>query len=166
MPGVVSEPRRSSSCGRRPRLPGSLHPAIPVRCASKLRPPANKGGGKEAFYALAQCAGGASPDYDVIAMTRTETFEKELNELAAKGLRLIPAALVSIEKRVLMMKAHNIETVGVVERVVEATPLVYRVLSTLRLGTLEQELQAVAAEGFRLVAFATGPKEWIAVLAK
>ena len=123
-------------------------------------------GRKEAFYALAQCAGGASPDYDVIATTRTETFEKELNELAAKGLRLVAAGLVSIEKRVLMMKAHNIETVGVVERVVEPTPIVYRVLSTLRLGTLEQELRAVAAEGFRLVAFAIGPKEWIAVLAK
>ena len=95
----------------------------------------------------------------MIATTRPGTFEKELNALAAKGLGLVAASLVNIEKRVLMMNAYNIETVGIVERVVEATTIVYRVLRAVRLGTLERELQAPAAEGSRLVALATGPKD-------
>ena len=121
---------------------------------------------KEAFFAVAQCDGGAQHEYDVIATTKTETFEKELNALAAKGQRLVPAGLVSIEKRVLMMGAYNFETVGVVAKVSETTPIEYRVIGTVRLGTLETELQAVAAAGFRLVAFASGPKERVAVLAR
>jgi hypothetical protein len=123
-------------------------------------------GVKEAFYALAQCADRAPVEYHVIATTKTETFEKELNALAAKGMRLIPAGLVGIEKRVLMTSAYNYETVAVVGKVTETTPLAYRVIGTVRLSTFEHELQAVAAEGFRLVAFTIGPKEQVAVLAK
>ena len=124
-------------------------------------------GVKEAFYALAPCTDGAPVEYDVIATTKTETFENELNALAAKGLRLIPAALVSIEKRpLMMMKAYNYETVAVVGKATETTRVAYRVVGTVRLSTFERELQAVAVEGFRLVAFAIGPKEQVAVLAK
>ena len=121
---------------------------------------------KEAFFAVAQCAVGAQHEYDVIATTKTETFERELNALAAKGQRLVAAGLVSIEKRVLMMGAYNFETVGVVAKVTETMPIEYRVVGTMRLETLEKELQAVAAAGFRLVAFASGPKERVAVLAR
>jgi hypothetical protein len=42
----------------------------------------------------------------------------------------------------------------------------YRVIATVRLGTFTRELQAAAAAGFRLVGFAIGPKEQIAVLEK
>jgi hypothetical protein len=48
----------------------------------------------------------------------------------------------------------------------DSTPISYRVLSTVRLGTFERELQTIAAEGFRLLAVAVGSKEWVAVLAK
>ena len=124
-------------------------------------------GVKEAFYALAQCTDGAPIEYDVLATTKTETFEKELNATAAKGLRLIPAGLVSIEKRDALLKgAYNFETVAVVGKAIETTPLAYRVVGTQRFSTFERELQIVAAEGFRLVAFTIGPKELVAVLAK
>ena len=63
-------------------------------------------------------------------------------------------------------ESHNYETVAVVGKATGTTRVAYRVVGTVRLSTFERELQAVAVEGFRLVAFAIGPKEQVAVLAK
>ena len=80
-------------------------------------------------------------------------------------MRLIPQSLVNIEKR-LLMNAYNIEMVALVQKSAEATPVTYRVLSTIRVPTMAKELQAAGAEGFRLLSFAVGPKEAVAVVAK
>jgi hypothetical protein len=120
---------------------------------------------KEALYLFAACAGGGR-SYEVIATTKTETFEKELNAAAARGFRLVPESLVGIEKRALMMAAYNNEAVGLVEKTAEATPVTYRVIGAVRLGTFRSEIEEAAAGGFRLVAFALGPKEALAVLAR
>jgi hypothetical protein len=79
---------------------------------------------------------------------------------------VVPASLVSIEKRALMMGAYNFEAVGLVEKTDDTTPVSYRVIGTVRLGTFRKELEEAAAGGFRLVAFALGPKEKLAVLSK
>jgi|SRR5215204_3958488 len=123
-------------------------------------------GVKEALYLLEPCAEGAGRGYEVIATTKGDTFEKELNAAAVRGMRLVPASVVNIEKRVLMMSAYNIEIVGVLEPATDRTPITYRVLGTLRLDTLERELQTAAAGGFRLLVFTVGPKEKIAVMAR
>ena len=44
--------------------------------------------------------------------------------------------------------------------------MTYRVVGTVRLGTFRRELEDAAAGGFRLVAFALGPKEKLAVFAR
>jgi hypothetical protein len=92
-------------------------------------------------------------------------LEKELNDAAARGLRLIPQSLVGIEKR-FMMNAYNNEAVAVVQKTADPTQVTYRVLSTVRVGTMAKELQAAGADGFRLLSFAIGPKEVVAILAK
>jgi hypothetical protein len=120
---------------------------------------------KEAVYATSPCAAGGMRSYEIIATTKTETFERELMSAAARGMRLVPQGLVGIEKRALM-RAYNYETVGVVEKAADAAPVTYRVLATVRLGTFEKELHAAATEGYTLVAFAIGPKEIVGVLAK
>jgi hypothetical protein len=121
---------------------------------------------KEAVYLVAACPqGSAGPAYEVLSTTKADTLEKELNEAAARGLRLIPQSLVGIEKRFLM-NAYNNEAVAVVQKTADPTQVTYRVLSTVRVGTMAKELQAAGADGFRLLSFAIGPKEVAAILAK
>lgn len=118
----------------------------------------------EAVYVMEDCAPPPGPrEYDVLATTKTETLERELNAAAGRGFRLVPASLVGIEKRALM-GAYNYETVAVLEKKPDAPPTTYRVVGAVRLGTFAKELQAVAAEGFRLVGVTIGPKETVAVL--
>ena len=121
---------------------------------------------REAVYLVAACPQGSkAPAYEVLATTRTSTLEKELAAAAARGMRLIPQSLVNIEKR-LLMNAYNIEMVALVQKSAEATPVTYRVLSTIRAATMAKELQAAGAEGFKLLSFTLGPKESVAVVAK
>ena len=124
-------------------------------------------GVEEAVYVVSACAaGGAARDYDVIATTKTDTFERELNAAAARGMRLVPQALLGIEKRLLVGAAYNNEVVGIIEKSADAAPVTYRVLGTVRVSTLEKELQNAANDGFTLIAFTLGPKEAVAVLEK
>jgi hypothetical protein len=119
-----------------------------------------------AIFVLQGCAGGeAAPSYQVLSTTKTGTFQAELNAAAAKGQRFVAPSLLGVEKKALMTYAH--EFVGLVETTASAGPqATYRVLATTRLGTLAKELEAAAQETYRLVAFTTGPKEWLIVMEK
>ena len=124
-------------------------------------------GSKGPIYVLEPCAAGStSPDYQVIATTKTETFENELNAAVARGLRFVPESLIGVEKKALLAAAYNNETVGVVRQAAGAAPVSYRVLGAVRLATLAKELDAAGAEGFRVIAFTIGPKESVLVLEK
>ena len=121
---------------------------------------------KQAVYALQECGQAQKPLYEVIATTKTETLERELNAAAGRGLRIVPESLIGIQKRLLLGSAYNNETVAVLRQAADAAPVTYRVVGTMRLSTFAKELNAAAADGFTLTAFAIGPKEMVGVLEK
>lgn len=124
-------------------------------------------GVRGAIYVLQACASGqATPAYEVISSMKTGTFTKELNDALAKGQRFVPASLIGVEKKALMSTYAN-EFVGLLESATNAgAPSSYRVLATIRLGTLAVELEAAAKEGFRVAALTIGPKESLVVMEK
>jgi hypothetical protein len=81
-----------------------------------------------------------SQEFRFISTTKTSTFEKELNDLARQGFQF--ARLV---------KSFNRPGLGGLlarEKEGEGRKYEYKVLATMRLGTMKKELEAAAAEGF------------------
>jgi hypothetical protein len=84
-----------------------------------------------------------TPDqtYLLLATESTGTMEEELGEAAALGFRVVTAAPTSGNELVLFL-----------ERVTEPPDTYdYRLLATTRTSTLQEELEAAAAEGFRFL---------------
>ena len=79
--------------------------------------------------------------YKLLATTRTSTMQKEINETAAKGYRIIVGAPASGSEMVLFLSKD-----GTV-----AQPYQYKLLATTRTGTMQKELNEAAAEGYRLI---------------
>jgi hypothetical protein len=85
--------------------------------------------------------------YKLLATTRTGTMQRELNEMAEGGFRLLPRTMIS--KRQLM---GSVEIVVLLER----SPKVekqyeYKLLATSRTSTLQKEVSEAIAAGFVLV---------------
>jgi hypothetical protein len=86
-------------------------------------------------------------EYYVLATTRTSTMEKELNEQAARGFRLLPRTMagkehpVSGEEIFLVMEKPP----GPVQR------HQYRLLATQRTGTLQREMAQTVDDGYEVV---------------
>jgi len=78
--------------------------------------------------------------YLLLATTRTSTMQEELDQAAALGFRIVTGSPTSNEIILLLERADD-----------PIEPRVYRLLATSRVGTFEQELNNVAAEGFRLL---------------
>lgn len=79
--------------------------------------------------------------YKLLATTKTSTMQKELDEAAAKGYRILVGSPTS-----------NAEMAIFLSR--EATPenpYKYELLATTRTGTMQKELNEAAARGFRLL---------------
>ena len=84
-----------------------------------------------------------TPDqkYLLLATESTGTMEEELGEAAALGFRVVTAAPTSGNEMVLFL-----------ERAAEPPDTYdYRLLATTRTSTLQEELDAAAAEGFRFL---------------
>lgn len=106
----------------------------------------------------------APPDvyeYYLLATTRTSTMQKELNEQAARGFRLLPRTMT--EKQ---------QTFGPAEilMVMEKSPGVqhhfqYRLLATTLTGTMQKELAQSTADGYVVVGLVSRD-EHIVVLEK
>ena len=80
--------------------------------------------------------------YLLLATTRTGTMESELNEAGTLGFRVVSGAPTSGEELVIFL-----------QRAVEPRDTYeYRLLATSRTSTMQEELDAAAAEGFRLLA--------------
>jgi hypothetical protein len=79
--------------------------------------------------------------YKLLATTRTSTMQKEINEMAARGYRILVGAPTSGSEMVLFLSKD-----GTV-----AQPYRYTLLATTRTSTMEKELNEAAAEGFRLI---------------
>ena len=127
-------------------------------------------GTKEAVYAVHPCpATEAASGYEVLASTKTDKLEADLNAAAARGLALVASSLIGIAPTSALMlgSAYKFETVCLVARVGDPpASRRYRVLGTRRAGTLAKEMAAAADDGFTLAGFAIGYQEIVAVMHK
>lgn len=92
-------------------------------------------------------------EYKIVATTQLKTLERELNEVAAQGFRLIPGATMPKEKMIGPREVLCLlekEPGGAAGRRYE-----YKVLGTARTGTLEKEIQENQKAGFELAGLAT-----------
>ena len=91
-----------------------------------------------------------SQEFRFISTTKTSTFEKELNDWAAKGFRFARLA-----------KAFNDLGIGGLlarEKEGEGGKYEYKALATNKLSTMKKELEAGAAEGFEFRGITTEEK--------
>jgi hypothetical protein len=84
--------------------------------------------------------------YRLLATTRTSTMEKELNQAAQEGFRLLPRTITA--KEGFLTK----EIVAVLEQAPKSTKRYeYRLLATSRTSTLQKEVAQAESDGFVLV---------------
>lgn len=84
--------------------------------------------------------------YKLLATTRTSTMEKELNQAAQEGFRLLPRTITAKEGFL------TNEIVSVLEQAPKSSKRYqYRLLATTRTGTLQKEVAQAEGDGFVLV---------------
>ncbi len=79
--------------------------------------------------------------YKLLATTRTSTMQKEINETAAQGYRILVGAPTSGSEMALFLSRD-----GSVSE-----PFQYKLLATTRTGTMQKELNEAADGGYRLI---------------
>jgi len=96
-------------------------------------------------------------EYAKVATRLRQSMEDELRGAVKQGFRVVGLALQPIVgPRSFLVGVDDMEFVAILERSVEATqtaPLDYVVLSSLKVGTMQAELQAAADRGYRLLPF-------------
>lgn len=100
-----------------------------------------------AVYAAAQDKTGAvkldiedGQTYLVLSTKRIQTMEKELEAAAAKGFRVLYGA-----------PTQQYDMAVLMERSPETVPYSYKVMATMRIKTMEKELNEFAGQGYRLL---------------
>ena len=79
--------------------------------------------------------------YLMLATVKTSTMQKELDEAAAKGFRVVTGSPTSTAEWAVLL-----------ERVADSNaPYTYKLLATTRIATMRKELNEMAAEGYRLL---------------
>lgn len=94
-----------------------------------------------AVPALAQSKPGDDPLYKLLATRRTSTMQKEIDEVAAKGYRILVGSPTSSTEMAVFLSRE-----GTVEQ-----PYKYKLLATTRTGTMQKELNDISADGYRLI---------------
>jgi len=79
--------------------------------------------------------------YKLLATIKTSTMQKEIDETAAKGYRILVGSPTSGAEMALFLSRE-----GTVE-----FPYKYKLLATTRTGTMQKELNDAADSGFRLI---------------
>lgn len=79
--------------------------------------------------------------YKLLATKRTSTMQKEIDETAAEGYRILVGAPTSSAEMALFLSREG--TVS--------DPFKYRLLATSRTGTMQKELNQAAENGYRLI---------------
>ncbi|HMS41055.1 MAG TPA: hypothetical protein PKE69_12570 [Pyrinomonadaceae bacterium] len=80
--------------------------------------------------------------YLVLSTKKISTMEKELDEVAAKGFRVLYGAPTQqYDMSILLKRIEN----------PDSEPYTYKVLATSRLKTMEKELNDLAQQGFQLL---------------
>ena len=99
--------------------------------------------------------------YFLLATERTSTLEKELNEQAAQGFRLLPSTLTDKDR-----PFGGTEILAVMEKAPgSASRYKYRLLATTRNGTMQREMAQTVDDGYVVVGLATRD-EHIVILEK
>jgi hypothetical protein len=79
--------------------------------------------------------------YLLLATVKTSTMQKELDEAAAQGFRVVTGSPTSMSEWAVLL-----------ERVADpSAPYRYRLLATTKISTMRKELNEAAAEGYRLL---------------
>jgi hypothetical protein len=85
--------------------------------------------------------------YKLLATTRTGTMQKELNEAADAGFRLIPSTMIAKQQLI-----GPVEIVMIMERPPKITKeYEYKLLATTRTSTLQKEVTEAQEAGFVIV---------------
>ncbi len=85
--------------------------------------------------------------YKLLATTRTGTMQKELNEAADGGFRLIPSTMIAKPQLL-----GGVEIVMIMERPPKVVKeYEYKLLATSRTSTLQKEVTEAQAAGFAIV---------------
>lgn len=79
--------------------------------------------------------------YLLLSTLKTSTMQKELDEAAAQGFRVVTGSPTATNEWAVLL-----------ERVAEpSAPYTYRLLATTKISTMRRELNEAAAEGYRLL---------------
>ena len=87
--------------------------------------------------------------YKLLATTRTSTMQKEIDQMASQGYRILVGAPTSGSEMVLLLSRD-----GTI-----AQPFQYKLLATTRTGTMQKELNDAADMGFRIIPSTMIPKK-------
>lgn len=91
--------------------------------------------------AFAQSKEGDTPQYKLLATRRTGTMQKEIDEVASQGYRILVGSPTSgTEMAVFLSREGTPES-----------PYKYKLLATTRTGTMNKELNEMADQGYRLI---------------
>ena len=81
------------------------------------------------------------PQYKLLATRRTSTMQKEIDEVSAQGYRILVGSPTSgTEMAVFLSREGTTEN-----------QFKYKLLATTRTGTMNKELNEIAADGYRLI---------------
>lgn len=84
----------------------------------------------------------ADQNYLILSTKRIETMEKELDEVSAKGFRVLYGApTATVDMALFLERADR----G------KETPYKYKILATSRIKTMEKELNEIASQGYRIL---------------
>lgn len=90
--------------------------------------------------------------YQLLATTRTPTLQREMDEAAASGFRLVQRTMTFKKRRF-----GGAETIIIMEKAPGTLKhYIYQLLATSRTGTLQKEIEQAVVAGFALVALSGG----------
>ena len=81
------------------------------------------------------------PTYKLLATRRTKTMQKELDEAASNGYRVLMGAPADDSEMVVFLSREQ----------PPEQPYIYKLLATTRTGTMQKELNEFGRKGFRLI---------------
>lgn len=90
---------------------------------------------------IAQKTSGDQPQYKLLATRRTGTMQKEIDEVAGQGYRILVGSPTSNTEMAVFLSRE-----GTVEQ-----PYKYKLLATTRTGTMNKEINELADGGYRLI---------------
>ncbi len=90
-------------------------------------------------------------EYQLLATTRTGTMQKEIEEAAGRGFRILPSTMLAKSQMF-----GGVEIVLMMEKAPNSTVTYeYRLLATSRTSTMQEEMDLATSEGFTVLGIAS-----------